>query len=150
VKNTKEIAKQVHRTRALGVLDTAGAFKWLAHKPEILDELGKIDADYALLQIAKRVCELRPSTADAVAMVRNHREFDQLADEIVHCVRDYCKRKRSATRNEIIAALQNAAVVLAQVAEPSEAGKHQFLRNINPGTPVVARKLRATAQTADS
>ena len=74
-----------YRTRAIQTLCYEPRFAWLADegkmavgakdawKPSILAELGRIhDAD-TLRAVALRICELRPSTKDAVAMIRRFR-----------------------------------------------------------------------------
>lgn len=127
MRETKEIAKQVHRQRALAVLGPDPTARWLAQRPEVLDELGRIDCDYALLVIAKRIAELKPATSAAIEMIRRHREFNQLADEIIHVVEDYCKRHPSTSRSEILRAIESAGVMLGRVGA-EEVGRHQFLR----------------------
>lgn len=131
MRNAKGIAKQVHRTRALAVLEEDASCRWLANKPEILDELGRIDSDHALLVIAKRLCELKPTIAQAIEMIRRHREFDQLADEVVHVVNDYRRRHPATTRHEVLRALETAAIMLGRVVDPTAPGRHQFLRNLS-------------------
>ena len=132
MRDARRIAQQVHRTRGAKVIAADPACRWLAGKNEILDELGRIDNDYALLTIAKRVVELKPSTPEAVDMIRRHREFDQLADEIVHTVNDYSKRHPATTRHDILHALESAAMMLGKVLEPEDVGRHQFLRKPVP------------------
>ncbi len=128
MRHASTITKQVHRTRATAVLDADPCCRWLANKREILDELGRIDSDYAMLVIAKRICQLKPSTAEAVGMIRRHREFDRLADEVVAVVNQYCKRNPSTTRSEILRALETAGMLAGRALEPAEPGRYQFLR----------------------
>ncbi len=125
----------MHRARALAVLANNPACRWLVHKTEILDELGRIESDYAMLIIAKRICELKPATAEAVEMVRRHREFDQLADEIAHVVNDYRKRNPDTTRQEVLQALETAGMLLNRTTDRGVPGSHQFLRKAEAATP---------------
>jgi hypothetical protein len=85
-----------------------------AWRPTILIELGKIDDHDAMLAIAERVCELKPGTREAVAMIRNYRlderEPDtlQLANEIIHTINDYWKRFPKLTQRQILSAIATA------------------------------------------
>lgn len=130
VRSTKTITTQVHRTRARAILTKDTAWRWLASKSEILDELGRIDSDHVLLAIAQRLSEAKPSTGDAIDLIRQHREHDQLADEIVHAVNEYMKRHPSSSRSDVRDALESAHVMLCSVEPASVAGQHQFLRKM--------------------
>jgi len=63
-------------------------------------------------------------------MIGRHREFNQLADEIVHVVNDYIKRNPSTTRSDIIRALETAGLLLGSVDGMSKPGRHQFLQKV--------------------
>jgi hypothetical protein len=126
--NVRRIAKQVHRTRAVAVIGDDPVCAWLMDKPEILDELGRIDTDFAVSTIARRLCEIRPDTYEAINMIRRHRSFDKLADELVKTVTGYLRRYPATTRSEIKQALDNVALRMGTLFEQSEPGKHQFLR----------------------
>ena len=130
MRSTKTITTQVHRKRATAVLTKDTAWRWLASKSEILDELGRIDSDHVLLAIAQRLSEVKPSTGEAINIIRHHREHDQLADEIVHAVKEFMKRRPSTARSEVRAALESAGVLLCSVEPASVAGQHQFLRKM--------------------
>ena len=139
----KAIAKQVHRTRAATVVQKDPSCGWVAHRPEILDELGRIPCDYALLDLAKRLCTLRPTTDEAVELIRQHRQFDKLADAIVHTVNDYCKSKPETTRSDILRALDQAGGTLSKINVSGEPGRHQFLRQkIDSPSQVAAAALQ--------
>ena len=127
MRNAKEIAKHVHRTRALNVLGNDPIGRWLANQPYLLDELGRIASDHALLTIARRLDGLRPETDEAIEMIRRHREFDQLADEIVHVVEDYCQRHPTTQRQDILRAIGSASLMLGEHYEAADSGRHQFL-----------------------
>ncbi len=128
MRQTKTIARQVHRQRAASLLSKLPTCKWVIHNSDVLDELGRIESDHALIEIAKRICQIKPSTIEAIEMVRRHREFDQLADELVHLVNDYRKRHPSTTRHEVLRALETAGMMLGKSTEVGEPGSHQFLR----------------------
>lgn len=128
VRNAKQIAQQVHRQRAMAVLKDDPPSKWLANKPDILDELGRIDSDYALKVIARRICQLKPTSTHAIEMIRRHREFNKLADELVSTIEKYVERQPTTTRAEILEAIDTVKGVLGQFSQPNEAGSHQFLR----------------------
>jgi len=142
----KQITRQVHRRRALAVLGADPQFRWLANKPEILDELGRIESDYALQVIAQRLCELKPHTHEAIEMIGRHREFNQLADEIVHVVNDYIKRNPTTSRSDIIRALETAGLLLGSVDGMSKPGRHQFLQKVqHAAVRPVAEAVKAEA-----
>jgi len=137
VRNVQQITRQVHRRRALSIIQGHPELRWLASKPEILDTLGRIETDYALLVMAKRLCELKPPTAEAVEMIQRNREFNALADEIVHVIKDYRKRHPDTTRAEILRALEAANTMLTPVGEEgAQPGKHQFLQRVRQGDAV--------------
>jgi len=130
VRNVKQITQQVHRKRATAIIGKGREFQWLTAKSEILDALGRIDTDLALLVMAKRLCELKPSTTEAIDMISRHREFDELADEIVHVIRDYSKRHPSTTRADVLRALETTSLMLGDDDGASEPGRHQFLQKM--------------------
>lgn len=130
MRDVKQITRQVHRGRAMAVLGGGPQYQWLANRPEILDEIGRIDADYALLVIAKRLCELKPQTSEAIEMIARHREFNQLADEIVHLVSDYAKRYPATSRTDILRALETAGLLLGSVDGAAKPGRHQYLQRV--------------------
>jgi len=130
VRNVKQITQQVHRKRATAIIGKTRELQWLLAKTEILDALGRIDTDFALLVMARRLCELKPSTAEAIEMISRHREFDELADEMVHVIRDYTKRHPNTSRADILRALETAGMMLGNVDGSAEPGRHQFLQKM--------------------
>ncbi|NOS99707.1 MAG: hypothetical protein HOP29_03680 [Phycisphaerales bacterium] len=122
-----EIARHVHRKRAAAVLGKRAEYQWLVDRAEILDELGRIDTDYALLVAAKRLCELKPPTTEAIEIIRRHKEFNRLADEIIHAVNDYTRRHPGTSRVDILRALEAAGSLLAGVDGENKPGIHQYL-----------------------
>ncbi len=135
VRNAKQIAQQVHRQRALAILKDDPHSQWLANKPDVLDELGRIDSDHALKVIARRICQLKPSPPQAIEMIRRHREFNKLADELVSTIERYVERQPATTRTEILEAIDTVKGVLGQFGQPTEAGSHQFLKKQAPAPP---------------
>lgn len=146
VKYAKEITRQVHRARAALVVEKEPGCQWLVDKTEILEALGRIQSDRALLVIARRLCTLRPVVDEAIDMIRQHRQFDQLADEIILVVNGYCRQKPATTRSEIQRALEAASVTLVRMGESDEPGQHQFLRKpisqVVPASPAPQRASR--------
>lgn len=143
VKHAKGITRQVHRARAALVVEKERSCEWLVDKADIMEALGKIPSDYALLAMAKHLCEMKPNAAEAIELIRKHRRFDQLTDEIVRVVNGYCRKKPSTTSNQIEQAMEAASATLARISEPEdpsqvdelgEPGQHQFLRQ--PVSPV--------------
>ncbi len=115
----------------MAVLKDDPTAQWLANKPDILDELGRIDSDHALKVIARRICQLKPTSHQAIEMIRRHREFNRLADEIVLSIEKYVERNPSTTRAEILEAIDTVKGVLGRF-NVQEAGSHQFLRKQTP------------------
>lgn len=141
-----EIARHVHRRRAATILGKHTEYQWLMDRPEILDELGRIETDYALLVAAKRLCELKPPTTEAVEIVRRHKEFNRLADEVIHVVNDYLRRHPGTSRVDILRALEAAGSLLAGVDGENKPGIHQYLFKAARSTgaaPVVAPRVQA-------
>jgi hypothetical protein len=85
VKKHRGITDCMYRTRAFSLLVDDARFSWVADpatvmaggdggwKPSILTELGRIWDEEELKEIALTVCELKPKTKDAVAMIRRIR-----------------------------------------------------------------------------
>jgi hypothetical protein len=116
-----------YRQRALGILAIRTKdkrFAWVADraaieaetkdawKPGILSALGRIPNDEDLKAVALRVCELKPKTKDAIAMIRRWRtgkasagDAVGLHKEIVRAVNDYLHRHPGTPWLEVEAAL---------------------------------------------
>lgn len=87
----------------------------------ILTELGKLESDpNALLAIAKRLCELKPKTREAVAIIRRFRLGErepnclQLTNEIIHTLNDYRKRFPKLTKKQMLTVLTNVEYQITQ------------------------------------
>jgi hypothetical protein len=140
--HTERSRQNVHyRERALlrlGFGKEAG-FQWLADfermkagKPHawrktILAELGRIEDEDDFRAIALRICELKPKTHDAVAMIRDARfgrhrvgRPDDLANELVSCINDYMTRKRATEWLGVIEALEIALLRVRETVESLE------------------------------
>lgn len=114
-----------YRTKAMGVLKEG--FEWLfdgkkvaagvqAWKPTILIELGRIEDEELMRAMAEQLCELKPSTRDAVLMVRRLRtgglpagDALQLANEIIATVNRYIRSHANVTKDDLRSALATAA-----------------------------------------
>lgn len=85
LRTARGLHNKYYQGRAQGVLKDEAGVEWLMdvaqlkqHQPgnyrqTILQELGRIDDDDALKAVARRLCELQPSTHEAVAMIRRWR-----------------------------------------------------------------------------
>jgi hypothetical protein len=120
-----------HAQRAFGVLHGDARFTWLADWEEmhtgnnrarwsILAELGRLrDADTIAI-MALRICELKPKTTDAIAMIRRFRlgrkpagDSEKLFDILARAVDDY----RHAHQDATIELCQRACSELWQVLD---------------------------------
>lgn len=123
---------QLRAMRALGISpDTADnppeAYLWLWPRPHVprpgdhrvkwtvLAELGRIRDEKTLRAAARRVCELRLSTREAVLAVRCFRNGGakagdslELANVIIDAINDYTKRRPGLTPTDIRRALYTA------------------------------------------
>lgn len=125
----------LHRQRALSVMgNNAEGLTWLFDKEGfqrgsvkikqgILSELGRIDDDESLIAIARQLCELKPTTREAVAMVRRWRlgkdgvgSAPDLAQAMLNAYNDYLMRYPSTGDDERAQAL----LLLMATLKPSE------------------------------
>lgn len=116
-----------YRQRAVSVLGGCD-YKWLVDermimlegdkhwKPTILTELGRIEDEDDMRAVAERLCEMKPTTRDAVLMVRSLRtgglpagDTLQLANEIIQTINRYLHSHVGVTREGIFDALRTAA-----------------------------------------
>jgi hypothetical protein len=89
-----------------------GEGKW---KPSILSELGRIDDHHNLRVVALAICEAKPSTTQAVEMIRNYRtgkvktaDEAQLADMLIGTINRYLRSFPTTTQAQIKTALSSA------------------------------------------
>jgi hypothetical protein len=105
-----------YQARATGLLQNDPRFSWLAngkaawntenpdynpYKVGILQELGRIQDDNELREVALFLCDKKPSTREAISIIRRIRlderrsrtgNAQRLAEEIVHKLDDYLIR----------------------------------------------------------
>jgi hypothetical protein len=92
----------------------------------ILAELGRIDDDDDLRAVARRVCELKPKTRAAVAMIRRWRvgpptpRPGRLAAELLSTINDYLARYPTASYGQALTDLNAVRTVLEEHAARDE------------------------------
>lgn len=140
IKTERGLLNVCYRQRALGILQSAAdpqRFAWLcdvkkmtggeadAWQPTILSELGKIADCDALEALALELCELKPKTRAAVALVKRARfglprgDSEQLALELLRAINDYITR-RETSYNEILEALYLARFAVEETQREKE------------------------------
>lgn len=111
-----------YQTRAMEVLcdDPEDRYAWLCDpvtqviRVGILTELGRIDDDDAMRAIAARICELKPRTEDAVAIIRRQLDVaaagdtQELAREILLTIDAYSARHPATNWQQMLKALRSA------------------------------------------
>jgi hypothetical protein len=98
-----------------------------AYRMTILQELRRIEDEGVMKAVARRLCELKPSTREAVAMIRRFRlgrsapaSVNQLVDALAQTIDDYRMRHPQITDAQIHEALQMVGVLVRQ-AEADQA-----------------------------
>lgn len=124
-KTTLRHLHNVHyRTRAIRFLAEDPSFSWVcdgpamqagkahAWKPTILSELGRIANLDDMRAVAKELCQKRPKTKDAVAMIRRFRtgvnsqgDVLKLAETLERTINDYLQHHPAMSWKDIRAAL---------------------------------------------
>jgi hypothetical protein len=101
------------------------AFHWLVdpnhqapndtvYRRSIMYELGRIEDPDDLLSVARRICELKPKTRDAIAMIRRFRRGETpvhpgaLAAELIRAVNAYKTRHPSTSWETIRSEVETA------------------------------------------
>lgn len=129
-KSQRGIMDMAYRIEAIRVLtkdDKDDRFHWLvdkaacirgedAWKPTILTELGRIEDEQVMKEIALRICELKPRNKEAVAIIRRYRSKDQgegncpaITNCIIGAVNAYLQRHPATTFLQLKTALINVA-----------------------------------------
>ena len=79
LKTVKSLQNKWFRVRAVRLIREDPDFKWLYNREThymretILAELGRVEHDADLLTLARELCELKPTSREAVQMIRNWR-----------------------------------------------------------------------------
>ena len=123
VKTHRGITDCIYRIRAIGLLADDARFSWVADrakmsagdggwKPSILTELGRIWDEEVLKEIALNICELKPKTKEAVAIIRRIRtgktisgNAESLYRALSTTMNDYFQRYPDTPLPEVEAAL---------------------------------------------
>ena len=80
----------------------------------ILQALGRIADAKEIKAVARKICNLKPTTAAAVTMIRRYRgvwgeaSCLSLTDQIIRCVNRYLVEHPDTTRDQVTTAFQNA------------------------------------------
>jgi hypothetical protein len=102
-KSRRTIVKRFHLSRAARVLEDEERFAYIvgSGKPrmDILAELGRIENDATLMEIADYICRHKMKTKDAITAIRRYRLGQSapgngltLADEIIRTINSYRHR----------------------------------------------------------
>lgn len=130
---------QIQAMRVLGLHLDEGKpqpYPWLWGEPNVprpgdhrvrwtlLAELGRIEDEETLREVAARLCELKPTTGDALVMLRRFRRGGvkvgdalELANKIIATINDYTNSHAGLTREDMRAALRTVAGQLAEGEE---------------------------------
>jgi hypothetical protein len=120
IKTKRGLQDKVCQVRAIRLLGKGAdpSFFWLfcpktnTVRASILAELGRIEDDEALRVFATQVCESKPKTKDASAIIRRWRlgrepraEANDLKEAIIATVCDYLKRHPSTVKGHVLNSL---------------------------------------------
>jgi hypothetical protein len=108
VKTRRGIIDISYRNRAFVILEDDKKYSWLCSeddfKSSILTELGRIQDKKSIKRVALQICEIKPKTKHAVAMIRQARtgrepdpDASQLIREIIKIINDYTIRHPSVS-----------------------------------------------------
>jgi hypothetical protein len=126
VKTTRHLQNVAYRQLAMGYLANDPAFAWLcdsermtagdaAWRPGILAELGRFLEEETIKAYAARICELKPKTKDAIAMLRRARtgkasapDTLDLTNKIIGLINQYAADRPGMTKDQILDAIATA------------------------------------------
>jgi len=143
VQSERGLRDVAYRLQAINVLTEDAAFAWLADsktmmedgdggwKPGILTELGRLGHSHGvetMKAIARQLCEFKPKTKEAIAMIRRWRSglataasCLELTDKLGATINTYVREHPDTTFMQIRGALRNAMDLLD---EPADATRH--------------------------
>jgi hypothetical protein len=131
----RTIQNTSYHIRAFGLLQDEPWAKWLVGdvsqegKPgqvrkTILAELGRLGDDEALRAVARHICERKPTTKDAVAMIRHYRlgrqprgAVDDLTNRLITLIVEYIDSHAGVDAAMIREALTYAGPVVEEALE---------------------------------
>jgi hypothetical protein len=121
----RTVQNHLYQYAAQGILDGQDWARWLIDMPDllqgkrgayrktILQELGRIQSGDVLVEVARFICERKPTARDAVRMIRMVRRghkpqgtADHLAARIMALVHDYRYHHAGVDRDVLLGALQ--------------------------------------------
>lgn len=141
VRTTRTRQNWMYRQRAMYVLRVHEdeRFKWLADnakvtadapnaiKHSILAELGRIEDADVVKAVALQICEMKPTTREAVQIVRNFRtgkksagSVRQLESEIHRLIENYLTRHPAMSFSRVCDALASALELTTKLAMKNE------------------------------
>lgn len=133
IKSTRGLQEKQHQTRAVLLVMDQPEFRWL-FDPEtgtcrstILTELGRIDDDGLLLEMAAEICRRKPTSREAVAAIRRVRgarsepSSQRLAVKLVKTIDAYLKRYPTTTWQHVrVALIQASKIVEDAMRDPGD------------------------------
>jgi len=126
VKSARGLQQKQHQTRAVLLVMDQPDLRWLFDpqngtcRTTILTELGKIDSDELLLEMAREICRRRPKSREAVAAIRRFRgvrdepSSHKLTIKLIKTIDAYLKRYPTTTWGQIRRAVSHTAVVVEE------------------------------------
>jgi hypothetical protein len=123
--NTRALQNKRYQSRAQAVLQDELGIEWLMdlqklnqgqkcnYRQTMLQELGRIDNDEHLKAIARQLCEIKPTSIQAIAMIRRWRlghdaptSTEGLADYLRHRLNQYLQTHHDCTLAQAREAVQ--------------------------------------------
>jgi hypothetical protein len=133
VKTDRGLRQKQHQTRAVVLVMDEPEFRWLFDaetgtcRNTILAELGRIQNDELLLEMAREVCRRKPKSREAVAAIRRFRgvrdepNSRKLMVKLIKTIDEYLKRYPGTTWEQVQDAVAQAADVVDEATrEPLE------------------------------
>jgi hypothetical protein len=139
VKTERGLQNQFYEARAMGLLMNDPNFHWLCSSQEqairdtakiragVLAELGRIKDDDDLRAVAAQICELKPKTKMAVAMIRRARlgkkksgDVQDLARTLARCIDAYTETHSGITLPDVVQAVENLLDTVEDIAAQGE------------------------------
>jgi hypothetical protein len=136
VKSERQKRKIAQRLHAMSVLLEDERFRWLCDpaamragrdnswRPEILSALGLIGDESAIKDVAKRICELKPTTKEAIKIIQRWRGAPLAAGDpwelmlgLLRGVDAYCAG-RQMSDHDVLKAINFAADVVRTRIDP--------------------------------
>jgi len=132
VKTARGLQEKERQSRAVVLVMDRPELRWL-FDPEtgtcrsmILAELGRIQDDHLLLEMAAEICRRKPKATEAVAAIRRFRgvrhepDSRKLMAELIKTVDAYLKRYPTTTWEQVQVAIVQAGNVVAEAMNDPE------------------------------